>query len=64
MKLSDDTNNDAIGSVVIFNSVSESLLQKRGGDFDTDNEARKAWTHLITNNCFDITLKRNKVYKT
>ncbi|KAG4072763.1 hypothetical protein HA402_005240 [Bradysia odoriphaga] len=55
----DDTN-DTIESVVIFNSVSELLLKKCGDDFDTDNEANSAWSELVANNCFDITLKRNK----
>lgn len=63
MKLADDEN-VTIESVVVFNPVSESLLQRRGEDFDTDNEAKNAWSKLTNNYCFDITLKRNKVLKT
>lgn len=63
MKLSDDEN-QTIESIVIFNSVCESLLKKCGQDFNTDNEAVDAWKELIASSCFDITLKRNKVKKT
>ncbi|XP_037044086.1 uncharacterized protein LOC119080014 [Bradysia coprophila] len=58
-----DGRNDTVESVVIFNSVSELLLKKCGDDFDTDNEAMSAWSELAANNCFDITLKRNKKKK-
>ncbi|KAJ6641658.1 Caspase-10, partial [Pseudolycoriella hygida] len=55
--------NETINSAVVFNSLCELLLKKKGDEFNTDNEAVAAWNELIANSSFNITLKRKKMKK-